>query len=69
MRLDRDALNLDRCADIEETEAAVLRNMLEPINMRRLHNLASAAAKTQVMPDDFPAAFDDVWQPVAKAAE
>ena len=69
MRLDRDDLNLDRCADIEETEAAMLRNMLEPTNMERLYMLASAAAKTQVMPDDFPAAFDDVWQPVAKAAE
>lgn len=68
MRLDRDDLNLDRCADIEEREAVVLRNMLEPANMERLHALASAAAVAQVRPEDFPVHFDALWQPIARSA-
>ncbi|MEL6312290.1 MAG: hypothetical protein AAFQ17_08010, partial [Pseudomonadota bacterium] len=63
MRLEKDDLNLDRSADIDDAEMARLRDMVEPGNIGQLFELASSAAVKQVTADDFPDAFDDVWQP------
>ena len=68
MRLEKDDLNLDRCADIQDAEMARLRDMVEPANIGRLYELASRSAAQQVTPDDFPSAFDALWQPTAQKA-
>jgi hypothetical protein len=62
MRLERDSLNLDRCADVEDAEMMRLRDMVQPRNIGRLYELASAVAEQQVTADDFPDVFDAVWQ-------
>ncbi|MBU1210086.1 MAG: patatin-like phospholipase family protein [Alphaproteobacteria bacterium] len=69
MRLDKDDLNIDRCADVDDVEMALLRDMVEPGNIRRLYELASASAVKQVTSDDFPAAFDQVWHPATRIGE
>lgn len=63
MRLEKDDLNVDRCAEVDDTEMTRLRNMVEPRNMARLFSLAAEAAAKQVTQDDFPAVFDAVWRP------
>lgn len=69
MRLDKDDLNIDRCAEADDPELARLRDMVEPANIKRLYQLAAAASKKQVSEDDFPDAFDDIWQPAGREKE
>ncbi|MFN3867852.1 MAG: patatin-like phospholipase family protein [Hyphomicrobiaceae bacterium] len=42
---------------------ADLQELIAPMNVPVLYDLARAAAEDQVMAEDFPAAFDDIWQP------